>query len=427
VLDPEDVPKYLNSPQTVLFDKSRLLYGLDKARRAIRDREEVVIVEGYLGVIVPYQHGFQNVVATMGTALTDEHLGKVKRYANRIILAMDSDAAGVKATLRGLDVARDTLDRKEELMVDARGWIRREARLQADIRVAVLPEGQDPDDVVNEDPEQLREILDQARPVVIHVMETLAGGRDLEDPKVKSAVAEQVVPLIEDVPSQIEREAYLQRLARRLEVDERTLLSYRTQKTSSRSSRVRSSRPAPPEPFQGKSSEAQRPHRKGESYEAHCVGILLREPELLYRVDRQLSKAGLNRLTEGDFQNADHQILIGLIRGALQQNDQEPRTYVVKNLSGEILSKADELLERTSGLNPKTDKVLEDLLRAFLNLRRWQVANSNSHLRYLLENDQANGDYQAGEYQSIIIENLQALNKIDKAIKLFTSRTAALH
>jgi DNA primase len=258
-------------------------------------------------------------------------------------------------------------------------------------------------------------------------METLAGGRDLEDPKVKSAVAEQVVPLIEDVPSQIEREAYLQRLARRLEVDERTLLSYRTQKTSSRSSRVRSSRPAPPEPFQGKSSEAQRPHRKGESYEAHCVGILLREPELLYRVDRQLSKAGLNRLTEGDFQNADHQILIGLIRGALQQNDQEPRTYVVKNLSGEILSKADELLERTSGLNPKTDKVLEDLLRAFLNLRRWQVANSNSHLRYLLENDQANGDYQAGEYQSIIIENLQALNKIDKAIKLFTSRTAALH
>jgi DNA primase len=378
-------------------------------------------------VIVPYQHGFQNVVATMGTALTDEHLSKVKRYANRIILAMDSDAAGVKATLRGLDVARDTLDRKEELTVDARGWIRREARLQADIRVAVLPEGQDPDDVVNRDPEQLREILDQARPVVIHVMETLAAGRDLDDPKVKSEVAEQVVPLIEDVPSQIEREAYLQRLARRLEVDERTLLSYRTQKTSSRSSRIRSSRPAPPEPFQGKSSEAQRPRRKGESYEAHCVGILLREPELLYRVDRQLSKAGLERLTEGDFQNTDHQILIGLIRGALQQNDQEPRTYVVKNLSGEILSKADELLERTSGLNPKTDKVLEDLLRAFLNLRRWQVANSNSHLRYLLENDQANGDYQAGEYQSTIIENLRALNRIDKAIKLFTSRTAALH
>jgi len=427
VLDPEDVPKYLNSPQTVLFDKSRLLYGLDKARRAIRDREEVVIVEGYLGVIVPYQHGFQNVVATMGTALTDEHLGKVKRYANRIILAMDSDAAGVKATLRGLDVARDTLDRKEELMVDARGWIRREARLQADIRVAVLPEGQDPDDVVNRDPEQLREILDQARPVVIHVMETLAEGLDLDDPKVKSTVAAQVVPLIEDVASQIEREAYLQRLARRLEVDERTLLSYRTQKTRSRSSRVRSARPAPPEPFQGKPSEVQHPRRKGESYEAHCVGILLREPELLYRVDRQLSKAGLKRLTEGDFQNADHQILIGLIRGALQQNDQEPRSYVVKNLSGEILSKADELLERTSGLNPKTDKVLEDLLRAFLNLRRWQVANSNSHLRYLLENDQANGDYQAGEYQSAIIENLQALNRIDKAIKLFTSRTAALH
>jgi len=424
VLDPDDVPKYLNSPQTVLFDKSRLLYGLDRARRAIRDQEEVVIVEGYLGVIVPFQHGFQNVVATMGTALTDEHLRKVKRYTNRIILALDSDAAGVKATLRGLDVARETLDRKQE--VDARAWIRREARLQADLRVAVLPEGQDPDDVVNQDPDRLREILDQARPVVIHVMETLAEGRDLDDPKVKSEIAAQVVPLIEDIPSEIEREAYSQRLARRLELDEITLLSYRSEKRGSRPSRIRSRRPAPPEPPREKSSGRKQNLRKGDSYEGHCVGILLREPELLYRIDRQLTKAGLKRLTEGDFQNADHQILIGLIRGALQQNDQEPRTFVVEKLSGEILSKADELLEQTSDLDPKADKVLEDLLRAFLNLRKWQVSNSNSHLRYLLENDQADGDFEAGEYQTLIIENLRVLNRIDKAIKLFTSRTAAL-
>lgn len=427
VLDPEDVPKYLNSPQTVLFDKSRLLYGLDQARRAIRDREEVVIVEGYLGVIVPFQHGFQNLVATMGTALTDEHLQKIKRYASRIILAMDSDAAGVKAALRGLDVARDTLDRKEELVVDARGWIRREARLQADIRVAVLPEGQDPDDVVNQDPDRLREILDRARPVVIHVLETLADGRDLEDPKAKSEIAAQVVPLIEDIPSAIERDAYLQRLARRLEVDERSLLSYRTREKRSRGSRRRRpSRPAPPDPFQERKPGKERVRRKGESYEAHCVGILLRNPELLYRIDRQLSKAGLERLTRGDFQNADHQILVGLIRSALQQNEQEPRLYVVQNLSGEIHAKADELLAQTSTLDPKADKVLEDLLRAFLNLRRWQVANSNSHLRYLLESDQENGDFQARDYQAQIIANLQVLNKIDKAIKRFTSRTAAL-
>lgn len=427
VLNPDDVPKYLNSPQTMFFDKSQLLYGLDQAKRAIRDQEEVVIVEGYLGVIVPFQHGFRNVVATMGTALTDDHLRKVKRYTDRIILALDSDAAGMKAALRGVEVARETLDRKEELVVDARGWIRREARMAADIRIAVLPEDQDPDDVVNKDPEKLREILNSARPVVIHVLEALLEGRDLDDPKVKSKIAAQVVPLIEDVPSAIERDAYLQRLARVLEVDERTLLGFKTQSKRSRPKSQRSYRPDPPFPPEDEGQTGKRTsQRKGDKYEAHCVGILLREPELLYRVDRQLGKAGLKRLSPSDFQKTDHQMLVSLIREALQQNSLEPRTYVLEKLSGDIQKIADELYAGSSDLDLAADRVLEDLLRAFLSLRRWQIANSNSHLRYLLETDQANGDYQAKNYQKIIIENLQVLNRIDKAIKLFTSRTAAL-
>jgi len=427
VLDPEDVPKYLNSPQTPLFDKRRLLYGLDKARRAVRDQDAAVIVEGYLGVILPHQHGFGNVVATMGTALTDDHLRKIKRYTKNIVLAMDSDAAGVKAALRGVEVARDTLDRQEDLVVDARGWIRREARLQADIRVALLPPGQDPDDVVNEAPEKLREILDSARPVVIHVLETLAEGKDLEDPKVKNEVASQVLPLIEDIPSAIERDAYIQRLARRLEVDERSLLSFRSESQPSRKRSTRRYRPSPPTPPPGEESEKRRKTpRKGDSYEAHCVALLLRDPELLYQVDRQLGKAGLGRLSTGDFQNTDHQLLVGTIREALQQNQREPREYVLSSLGEDLMDIAQELLERSRDLDPRADKVLEDLVRAFLSLRRWQVDNSNSHLRYLLETEQANGEYNNKHYQKIIIQNLQKRNKIDKAIKLFTSRTAAL-
>lgn len=427
VLDPEDVPKYLNSPQTPLFDKRRLLYGLDKARRAVRDEDAAVIVEGYLGVILPHQHGFGNVVATMGTALTDDHLRKIKRYTKNIVLAMDSDAAGVKAALRGVEVARDTLDRQEDLVVDARGWIRREARLQADIRVALLPPGQDPDDVVNEAPEKLREILDSARPVVIHVLETLAEGKDLEDPKVKNEVASQVLPLIEDIPSAIERDAYIQRLARRLEVDERSLLSFRSESQTSRKRSTRRYRPSPPTPPPGEESENRRKTpRKGDSYEAHCVALLLRDPELLYQVDRQLGKAGLGRLSTGDFQNTDHQLLVGTIREALQQNQREPREYVLSSLGEDLMDIAQELLKRSRDLDPRADKVLEDLVRAFLSLRRWQVDNSNSHLRYLLETEQANGEYNNKHYQKIIIQNLQKRNKIDKAIKLFTSRTAAL-
>ena len=119
VLNPDDVPKYLNSPQTGLFDKSRLLYGLDTARKEIREKDQAVIVEGYMGVIGPYQHGYRNIVAQMGTALTEYQLRILKKYTNKFILALDSDAAGQKATLRGMQLAREALDRAPEIVFDA--------------------------------------------------------------------------------------------------------------------------------------------------------------------------------------------------------------------------------------------------------------------------------------------------------------------
>ena len=96
ILNPDDVPKFLNSPQTVLFDKGRLLYGLDQARKAIRAQDQVVIVEGYLDVIVLHQAGFTNTVSPMGTALTEDQLRMLKRFTRRIVLALDADAAGRK-------------------------------------------------------------------------------------------------------------------------------------------------------------------------------------------------------------------------------------------------------------------------------------------------------------------------------------------
>ena len=423
-LEPDGVPKYLNSPQTALFDKSSILYGLDKARKAIRAEDQVVIVEGYMGVIAPHQHGFTNVVATMGTALTDDHLQRLQRYTKRIILAMDSDAAGAKAALRGLQVAREALDKTTDLVFDARGLLRREARIRADLRVATLPPGMDPDDVVNHNPEELRQILANARPVVVHVMNVLTEGRNLEDPKTKTEIASQVLPLINDIPNAIERDTYLQRLARTLEVDERTLFSFRPPRAS-RPRRKGAPRPSslPPE------EQTAHPHsskRSGDIYEAHCVGILLRHPELLYQIDRQLGVDGLARLTEKDFYNADYQVLVKLAREALDQNETEPISYVLNNLPMIFMDLVDELLTHTTELDAVVDKVLEDVLRALLSLRRRHVLSNNSHLRYMLESEQENGDYKATEYQAIIIKNLADLQKIDKAMKRYTSRTAAL-
>jgi DNA primase len=116
------------------------------------------------------------------------------------------------------------MDREQDPVFDARGLLGYEARLQADIRVTTLPPGLDPDEVVNRDPKEWERIVADARPVVIHVMEALAADRNLDDPKVKNEIAAQVLPLIDDVPSAIERDTYLQRLARLLRVSEGSLL-----------------------------------------------------------------------------------------------------------------------------------------------------------------------------------------------------------
>ena len=423
-LEPDGVPKYLNSPQTGLFDKGKTLYGLDKAGRAIRDEDRVIIVEGYMGVILPHQYGFSNVVATMGTALTDDHLRQLKRYTKRIVLAMDSDAAGTMATLRGLEVARESLDRTTDIVHDARGLLRREARIQADLRVAALPPGMDPDDVVNRDPDEWEQILANARPVVVHVMETLAKGRDLEDPKTKSEVATKILPLISDIPSAIERDTYMQRLARMLDVDERSLLEFRPGRVK-RPYQHRRPRPLGPTPETEVTRQIS-PPRKGSIYEAHCIGFMVRHPELIYQVDRRLSEAGLERINENDFQSADYQIMLDLALAALQQGEMEPANYILRNLPMALMESADGLLAHTAEFDPTTDKVLEDILRALLSLRRWHVTNRNAHLRYVLENEQANGDNKTTEYQKTIMQNLSILKRIDKAMKRYTSRTAAL-
>jgi DNA primase len=420
-LNPEDMPKYLNSPQTAVFDKSRLLYGLDAARKSIRDQDQVVIVEGYMGVIGPYQYGFDNIVAQMGTALTEYQLRILKKYTDKFVIAMDSDAAGQKATLRGLQTAREALDRTQEVGFDAHGLLQQEGRLNADIRVLTLPSGMDPDDVTNQNPEIWKSLIEEARPVVDHVMDTLASDQDLNDPKVKSAIATQILPLIDDLPNSIERDAYTQRLSRLLEISEDALLRFRPERKRRRPARLtrRGTQPAEKPPASIKVS------RDGEMYEKHCVGILLREPELIYKVDRALSRDGLERFDEKDFQNANFQILIRHIKDALAQAEEEPSDYIIAHLTESFEEMVDELLVMTKNLNPNSEKVLEDLMRAFLNLRKWQIAKHNDHYRFLQERDHENGDYKAADYHENISHYLQEKHKIDKAMKRYTSRTAA--
>jgi DNA primase len=424
ILDPEDIPKFLNSPQTPIFDKSHLLYGLDAARKAIRAMDQAVIVEGYLDVIALHQAGFANTVSPMGTALTEHQLYLLKRYTRRIVLALDPDAAGSHATLRGLQIARQALDREQELSFDARGLLSFESRLQADIRVTTLPEGMDPDDVVNRDPDEWRRILEDAKPIVQHVIETLAAQQDVDDPKVKREIAGQVLPLIDDLPSPIERDTYRQRLARMLRVDEHSLTS------EARSGRSRSARRAQPaRSIRGVETKQD----KGgvipglslqTSYvlEAHALGVLLRRPDLLFQVDRQLQESGLGRLSLEDFQHGDHRTILRVLLDSIDQDIAEPLNYVLNSLSLEMMEVADGLLGRSAKLDPNDERVIADLIRSIIDLRQRNLKQFIDHLRYLQEEAQQKGDLLAAEYGQIVVDNSRIIYQLNKAKGKYSDR-----
>lgn len=418
IVNPEDVPKFLNSPQTDLFDKGHLLYGLDRAKKGIREADQVVIVEGYLDVIALHQAGFPNAVSPMGTALTEYQLRMLKRFSRRMVLALDADAAGDKATLRGLQVARQALDREPDPVFNARGLLGSEARLNADIRVTTLPEGLDPDEVVAEDAANWEQIIADARPIVVHVMETLAEEQDLDDPKVKSQIASQVMPLISDVPDAVEREAYRQRLARLLKVDERVL----TETGAPRSRRSRVIGPGPrPTRVEGSQTGDLSIHATPELLEAHCLSVLLRRPDLVYRVDRALQENGLNRLSIDDFQSSDHQALLQLVDESLKQDHAEPQLYVQNSLSLPLMELVDQLLMKTEKLDPNEDKVLEDLVRTLLVLRQRRLFQEIEHIRYLMEEAQLVEDSNVADYQKTMVQYIAARSRLDQALGFYTS------
>jgi len=414
IVDPDDVPKFLNSPETPIFSKGRLLYGLDRARKPIRAADQAVIVEGYLDVIALHQAGYENVVSPMGTALTEDQLRLLKRFTRRIVLALDPDTAGQKAVLRGLDAARTAMDHEGELVFDARGLLNNEARLQADLRVASMPDGLDPDELVAREKDEWARLIGDAKPVVVHVMETLAAGQNLNDAKTKSQIAAQVLPLIEDLPNALERDTYRQALARMLRVDERTLIGRQAPGPG-----MRRTRPAKREVEQEVVPETAvvSPNAKVEAY---CLGILFRKPELLYRLDRQLQEAGLLSLAPEDFEYTDHQLFLKIVRQSLEQVESDQHQYVVIHLPDSLKGLAQDLFVQTEKLDPVQERLLEELQRLVQKLRRTRANLDLTLTRFLQEESQQNGDPRATDYQQRVLQLAKLIHSIDQANRRLT-------
>jgi len=192
VLD-DSLPKYINSPQTPVFDKSGSLYGINLAMAAIRQENRAVLVEGYMDVITAHQNGLHNVVASMGTSVTEKQISAIKRLTRNITLAFDADAAGEEAMLRCV------------------GY---ENSLDSEVKVIILPKGKDPDDVIKQDAEIWQHLVAEALPVIDYTFDMVTTKLDLTTAKDKSLGVNKLLPIISEIKDDVRRDHYLNKLAK---------------------------------------------------------------------------------------------------------------------------------------------------------------------------------------------------------------------
>ena len=185
-------PKYWNSPETPVFSKSRTLYGLWRARKAIAAREQAIVVEGYTDVIACHQAGFENVIATLGTSLTEEHVQTLARLASVVLLAFDADSAGLKAASRAAQIF--------------------EAQ-EVEVRVLDLPEGEDPDSLLRSGKRLVFEnAIENALPLTEYRIKRLIRKGPAETDRDRVALFRKALPILAAVPSMLEREQYVKML-----------------------------------------------------------------------------------------------------------------------------------------------------------------------------------------------------------------------
>lgn len=366
-LNPQDSVKYINSPQTPLFDKSRLLFGLDDGKRAIRDRGTVVIVEGYLDVMQAHQAGYRNVVAQMGTAMTaaqvrqvvitEDQVGQAAPlYTRKIVIALDADEAGRKAARRSLEVVNQVLLAKD--------FVGR----PVDVGVLQMPAGKDPDDFLRESPEAWESLV--------------AGAQSRED-------------FMMDMKAATDR-------------------------------------------------------RRERAIESRCLGLLMKNPNLLYQVNRRLRELagddeGLLRgplcdLGVEDFTQSQYRVLMRCFQESMAQDDMEPLHYVESVIERELradfealLMDAPEVVSARVRVRFQVDMLdifkkwkggpgkdaRQELVGRALQLRLERLEQERVEMQYLQEEAQAGGERDQAHHHRLnrkIVLSMRAKARIDLAV-----------
>jgi DNA primase len=361
-LDPDDTPKYLNGPETPVFRKGSLLFALDRARDGIRRAGEALLMEGYTDVLMAHWHGVDRAVAGMGTAFTPEQASLLRRFAPKVVLVYDGDAAGLAAADRAVDVL---LERGLE------------------VRIARLPEGRDVDEILLEDgKEAFEQVLARAEDLFAFKLSLLRERHDLGTTAGRARAAEALLATVMKVPSTVERDQLFREIAERLGGPETEAVLRRAaadRLAGPRPAAGRGAAPAPGGPQDGKTVAERLLRRDREQAEACLLAGVLGLPALRRRV--------YDAVAPEEFTHPVLRRLYKAVRGLEEQG----RAYDARTLAG--LTADDEEAAMALASLPE-EATLEDRVLSqvdFLERRRREQHRTQEVLRGLVSSSPEGG------------------------------------
>ena len=359
-------PKYLNSPETVLFHKGRELYGLYEARQALRHIEQLVVVEGYMDAVALARHGIDFAVATLGTATTSEHLNRLFRLTENVCFAFDGDRAGRKAAWRALENALPQI---------------REGR---QIRFVFLPEGHDPDSFVNEfGTDAFLKALDEGLALSEFLIRELAGQVDMDTVDGRARLAELARPLVNKIPPGVYRELLLDSLAEAV-----GLTAAKLEKMLGRDNRSAATANAPGGPSRRRTKK---PMSGQPSVVRHAITLLLNYPAACLKLDVE-KLAGVNRPG------------VELLRALIETVHAEPNI----NTAGLLERWRHDEQGRHLGKLAASEVPLDDEFNAAAELgdclEQLEISGRKDRITFLIEKQRVNGltDEEKAELQALL-------------------------
>ncbi len=460
-------PKYLNSPQTLVFEKNTVLYALDMAKDAIKQASQVIIVEGYVDAIIAHQYGTKQVVACIGSAITEKHIQQLKKLTRQVTLALDPDAAGSAATEHGIEEALKSFDRvivpvpiapgqasekqargSAKRGQQARGIVLLEEKVDAEINVLQLPQGEDPDELIKRDYASWLYAVTHPLPLIDYFFVARTADLNLQEPMGKAEAAKRLLPIIGTISERVKRDAYIRKLAGMISIDERALYEElqrlsRGQRTASTvaafsipgglalNSQTRQPQQAHVDERRGSGAKQEDSDSKAHSLDSRSpmIGLDRRRRDRIqwedYLIGLLLRNPGLYRhvcviINVGDFAGTDTRELYHILNSVYQRDPSPSFQFIEQSVPAELSATVERALQCVELRAPKDGvSLIKEAVQCATRLKRASLLQLNTELQYLIREAEQAGEKEIRKQLWVQFSEIrQQLSAIDSAMHL---------